>query len=518
MVLRYKCNGTDRSTHHHIGLRACRCVAILTLFATCTVVPLEASPCDQLNTGKSFWIRLLDPVASYSTKAGTPVRAALIQSPECSSTPVFPAGLEVDGTVVAVRKVGMGIRHDTASLTIRFDRLTAADGEVLPITADVVEIDNAREHVKNGVIRGIRATNTPQGRITSRLIHMPTLNPYSDMGLIVYRALTILPEPEIYLPPGTDLRLRLTQPLNVANQPDLVRPSFVLDEYERGEVEMLLEKTSPRTTTSKGSEADLVNLMFLGTPEEIAGAFEAAGWLAADHNSPYAFLKQFNAFLTYSNYPTMPISMQFLDGQRQDMTWQKSFNSYSKREHLRLWSQETTVNGEQAWLSAYTRETGAELSVKYHGFIHRIDRNVDDGVNMLVRDLSLTGCVESVHQISRPDVQHLMMNATGDEIYTDGNLTIVQLKACPGGMVLSTRDLPLIPIRPRSVVARYLRGQILVYKSDVVRGNIIYSAFDLSRMALHSFLHRHGDADYDYEDLPMSPVSPETLFPITLGK
>ncbi len=55
----------------------------------------------------------------------------------------------------------------------------------------------------------LRAINAPQGRITSGLIHLPTFNPYTDAGLIVYRAVAVLPEPEIYLPPGTDLRLRL---------------------------------------------------------------------------------------------------------------------------------------------------------------------------------------------------------------------------------------------------------------------------------------------------------------------
>jgi hypothetical protein len=36
------------------------------------------------------------------------------------------------------------------------------------------------------------------------------------------------------------------------------------------------------------------------------------------------------------------------------MAWQKSFNSYGKRAHLRLWCQSRTIQGEQAWLGAYT--------------------------------------------------------------------------------------------------------------------------------------------------------------------
>jgi hypothetical protein len=196
------------------------------------------------------------------------------------------------------------------------------------------------------------------------------------------------------------------------------------------------------------------------------------------------------------------------------MAWQKSFNSYGKREHLRLWSQSKTIQGEQAWLSAYTRETGAALSVKYHKFIHHIDSNLDDGINMLVRDLALTGCVEFVRQLPRPNLPKTMFNSTGDKMHTDGNLTVVHLKSCTMPVMQSPRNAPLIPVRPRNRFVRYLRTQVLLYKSDVIRGNIIYSPFDLSLMTIRSLRHRHSTQKEDsYDDLPISPVSPGTLFP-----
>lgn len=140
--------------------------------------PARASAnCEKVLAGKSFWIRLLDPEASYSSKPGSPVRAVLIQSPECDANPVFPAGLEVDGEVTSVRKVGLGIVHESAFLELRFTRIVTASGETLPIAADIVEIDNARETLRQGVIRGIRATNSPQGRLTTGLLHLPTFNP-----------------------------------------------------------------------------------------------------------------------------------------------------------------------------------------------------------------------------------------------------------------------------------------------------------------------------------------------------
>jgi len=484
------------------------------LLALLACPPQTHAACDYIPAGKSFWIRLVDPVASYSSKPGSKVRAILIQSPECGSNPVFPAGLEVDGEIISVRKVGLGFAHDTARIEIQFNRIVAANGAVLPIASQVVEIDNAREVARRGIIHGVRATNTPQGRIISGLIHLPTYNPYSDLGLIIYRAFTVLPEPEIYFPPGADVRLQLTVPVYVGDQPEIPRPSFELDEYERGDVEMVVDKVPDRTMTSKGKDADLVNLLFVGSRQQLHDAFADAGWLPADPNSSHAFFKEFSAFLTLSNYATMPVSKQYLNGQPQQFTWQKSLNSYNKRAHLRIWGQQRTVLGQNAWLAAYTRENGAALSPRYRKFIHRIDRNLDDGVNMLVRDLTLSGCVESVRHLPRPNVPHLMVNSTGDEMRTDGVLTVVQLKECDRPTLALTRSTPSIAVRPNSRFVRYFRNRVLLYKSDVIRGNIVYSAFDLCRMSIRSLRHRRpAEDDFDDDNLPASPVSPETLFP-----
>ena len=276
---------------------------------------------------------------------------------------------------------------------------------------------------------------------------------------------------------------------------------------------MLITPLSERTTTSFGKDADVVNLLLVGSPDQVSAAFAAAGWLPNDRNSVHAFLREFGAFLTYSSYPTMPVSRQFLDGRVQDLARQKSLDSYGRREHVRLW-QEGTLQGQQAWLGAFTRETSATLSLKYHKFIHHVDRNLDEGVLMLIRDLSLAACVASVRQLPRPDMAKNFVNATGDEIRTDGTLNVVYLKECGRPALQALQSNPEIPIRPRSKVARYVRTEVLVYKSDVVRGNLFYGDFDLVRMGVRSLRHRHEMGE-DPDNLPLSPVSPETLFPQT---
>jgi LssY C-terminus len=506
-----------------VRLTACRIQAIaaaflLVLLALASAQSAHAN-CENIPAGKSFWVRLLDPVASYSSKPGTFIRATLIQSPDCDGAPVFPAGLEVDGQVVAARKVGLGIVRETASLEIIFDRIVTADGSILPIASQVVEVDNARETVRKGKIRGILATYTPQGRITDGLGHLPSFNPYSAPSLIVYRLFTVLPEPEIYLPPGTDLRLQLNIPLYVGDQPELPQVSFQMDEIERGDVEMLLQKNTARTYTGKGKEADLVNVLFLGSHDQMDTAFRAAGWMNGDRISTHSVLREFQAFLTLSNYPSAPITTQYLQGQRQDVTWEKSFNSYSRRDHVRLWEESGTVLGQDAWLGTSSRETSAALSITQHKFIHHLDRNLDDGVNMLVRDLTLAGCVKSVQLLPRPELHETFVNATGDEMRTAGALTVVQLADCVNSHTQYMRANPLIPVRPRSRLVRYLRTQVLLYKGDVVRGNLIYSGYYVGRIGIHAlrYRHQHGQEE-DADGLPFSPVSPDTLFPqITLA-
>jgi len=52
-------------------------------------------------------------------------------------------------------------------------------------------------------------------------------------------------------------------------------------------------------------------------------------------------------------------------------------------------------------------------------------------------------------------------------------------------------------VRPSNRFVRYLRTQVLLYKSDVIRGNVIYSVFDLSRMSIRSLRYPHATQNDD---------------------
>src|SRR5271165_396937 len=194
-----------RFVRMRILLGAARGLAFLYFVCTAGM----ALGCDQLPAGQLIWVRLSAPICTYTTHAGDPVRAVLTQDIVCNNEVVLPMGTAIEGLVRSRHKVGWGIRHETAALELEFNRAVPGPDATVQMIARVEEVENAREQVKNGVIRGVMSSDTFQGRINSRLIHMPTWNPYSDMGLIVYKAtFPIFPEPEIYYPSGTDMRLK----------------------------------------------------------------------------------------------------------------------------------------------------------------------------------------------------------------------------------------------------------------------------------------------------------------------
>src|SRR6516165_12073569 len=247
-----------------ILLGAARGLAFLHLIGTAGL----ALGCDQLPTGQSLWIRLSSPISTYTAHVGDSVHAVLTQDVVCGNELVLPMGTPIEGVVRNKHKVGWGIRHETASLELEFNRAVLSPDSSVVMTARVEEVENAREKLKNGVIHGVISSDTFQGRINSRLIHLPTWNPYSDLGLIVYKAtFPIFPEPEIYYPSGTDMRLKtksamssLPQPIEVVSESDPVEASLTY-----GWVQQLPQ----RTTTLKSVNADLVNLVFLGSKQQV---------------------------------------------------------------------------------------------------------------------------------------------------------------------------------------------------------------------------------------------------------
>ncbi len=225
-------------------------VLILYLFAGCA--PANAG-CEQIATGQKFWVRLLQPVSSYSSKSGTKVRGILAVSPQCNGAPVFQAGTLVEGHVGRVQKVGMGFVHESSSVQLEFTQILPDGSPPIALKARVIEVANGRERVHKGVMYGIRSTDNMQDRLTTRLMHLPTWNPSSLWVVLAYRAaIPISPEPEVYFPPGTDLRLELAAPLQLPAEMAAVLANQEFTAEKRKELDEQVLAVPLRSSTSQG--------------------------------------------------------------------------------------------------------------------------------------------------------------------------------------------------------------------------------------------------------------------------
>ena len=451
---------------------------------TCSVVPV----------GQEFWIRLTEPVSTYSSKQGAAVQAILIESPRCDGLPVFSAGTAVQGRITRVRKVGMGFWHESSALGMDFNEVLAGSTS-LAVNARVEEVANGREAVKAGVIKGVGSLATPQQLMSMRLLHLPFWNSEAYWIFLVRRgAFPFSPEPEIYLPPGTDLRLRLMAPLELSTDSLRARQEESAEntQDDTGIDEDVREKllaVPSRSVTRSGRPSDVVNLAFIGSPEQIGAAFEAAGWTYGDSVSTWSVLREMRALSSLNSYSHLPISRQWLGGEAPDIRLQKSFNSYQKREHIRIWNEDALE--QELWVGGAIRETSATWSIRTGRFIHHVDADVDAEREKVVRDLTLTGCVANVYRLPRSEKPGREKNASGDALRTDGSLAVVELKDCEAPAMGAIPSGPTLAWRPSSKLRRFVRAQALSIH-DLWRSNVIYVSIDLGLTLIHSLRNRRG--------------------------
>jgi hypothetical protein len=147
-------------------------------------------------------IRLRQTISSFGSKQGTPISAIVIQPIELDNRIVLPMETELRGTIARVRRVGVGLSHETAQLDLRFDTLILPGSQPQPLVGLITAVDNSRETVDSkGVIQGIRATASTAKVLSGLAISAAALHPMSQLfaasaSLSAFR----IPESEIIFP------------------------------------------------------------------------------------------------------------------------------------------------------------------------------------------------------------------------------------------------------------------------------------------------------------------------------
>src|ERR1700750_2889031 len=134
---------------------------------------------------------------------------------------------------------------------------------------------------------------------------------------------------------------------------------IVLPRAIRMGLKILHSKRVPSyTITGDGLPGDPVNVVLVGTLQQLRGAFAALGWSEADRLGLASSWGMVRAFVLNTPYPTAPFSTLYLFCRGQDIGFQKSIdNSPRKRHHIRFWPlilvySENSVGTCAFWLNA----------------------------------------------------------------------------------------------------------------------------------------------------------------------
>jgi hypothetical protein len=449
-------------------------------------------------------VRLLQPLSSRTAKVGTKVDAVLLSPGVHDNTVLLPQGAEFHGTITDAHGVGLGIKHETAALTVHFDSVTFSDGRTMSIDARILKVENSREDVTpEGKIQGIRSTGTIGHTAENQINSLAQIDPIAYIFTSVSGPAVLgFAEPEILYNAGTELDIAFNKPV-ITNQKYTSRVAqMALPGGQDGQLNAVVKALPFRTETETGHvPSDVTNLIFIGSPEALQRAFTAAGWTSANSLTAASTFQTAKALTGNQTYTEAPMSVLTLDGQRPINTLQKTTNTFSSRHHLRIFPTKQSFEGQPVLTSSSTQDIGIAFSAKQKTFIHVIDQYLDNERSKVVNDLEFTGCVQSVEVVPRPWVPQDAYNSTGDRLRTDGNVAILRLNDCATPHATPTTLAERAPLIERSE-----RNTALTIKDTLYRGNLIYTGIS-GGIKVHHYFATRGELSEDLGNWRQSDAS-----------
>ncbi len=374
--------------------------------------------------GTELQIRLTTKVASNGSRAGDPVRAVVIAPVMVEGRMVVAPGTPIEGSVMLARKSPN--TYVQSILALDFANLIHSTGLKTRLATRLIDVDNARETVRAGIIMGAPFPNSALGKLGKVWQGIWFANPllgWTLEGATYGYGKTY--NREIVYDPGVEMTLRITIPERLMEIPKT--PAWTPESPTTRLVD-LVNARPMRTETPGQVPSDMTNLMFIGTREKLDAAFQSAGWVAADKLGITTGLKSFLATARNKGFDAAPVSLLLLNGQEPEVVYQKQNNTFAKRHHIRIWKQGVDDQGREIRVGASTHDIGIGVSNLGVKWFHKVDSNIDNERTKVIQDLLFTGTVLEYSMVDRPYAPRKLQNATGDNLRTDGQMAVITFK------------------------------------------------------------------------------------------
>lgn len=458
----------------------------LHILACCELVLCVSSAFSQmLPAGTTVEARLLTATGSRLSRPGDRVEGTIIAPVSLDGRIVIPQGSTISGTVQSTERLGLALKHVTASIRYRFDHIDFSDGKMMPVETEVLEVETAKERVAaDGTVHGIH----PLASLSSSLAFytVPVLFTTPTVGVPVWavKALVVPPtNPEIYFPVGTELILRLTAPVDASSFESEPSSIASLSPSEVRIVRNILDSLPEERAKTGKRPADLVNIVLIGSRQQIEDAFHAAGWFKAERKSPLSLYRMYYALTRRIGYRRAPMNALTLAGRRSDLMYQKSLDTVERRHHVRLWERPSSKD---LWFGTAAQDVAFRFRLAH--WTHSISPEIDNERAKVVNDLTYTKCISAVGLVSREINGASREAAFNRPFITDGQAAAVRFNACGAPRMMPQVALSSLPRRKRFSRIFGLFGE------DFVRSNILFTTYNTIKLIRehHAFTPREA--------------------------
>jgi hypothetical protein len=191
----------------------------------------------------------------------------------------------------------------------------------------------------------------------------------------------------------------------------------------------LMAKIPRRISDPTGKPGDMLNILIVGTQDQVVNVFTTAEWVQVDKTVEHTALNAIMDSLEKKDYLTMPMSSLFLFGRSQDYGFAhgEPVKVAMSRNHLRVWKSPYEVDGRPLWCVAATHDIGFERDQRNNGVTHKIDPAIDGEREYVNGTLSGTGLVIQRDHVTPADPLTTAKTATGGEFHSDGRVLVLVL-------------------------------------------------------------------------------------------
>src|SRR5208283_1290805 len=131
----------------------------------------------------------------------------------------------------------------------------------------------------------------------------------------------------------------------------------------------LLESLPRRVSDQNHDPGDMVNILLVGTEDDVVKVFTTAGWVQVDKSVGSTLKEGLEDTFHKKDYLTMPMSTLYLFGRPQDYGFAHAepVRVVMSRNHLRVWKSPHEVKGRRLWSVGETQDIGFASATRNNG-------------------------------------------------------------------------------------------------------------------------------------------------------